>query len=218
MYFYYICLETNTTEMRVITISHQKGGVGKTTLTLNLALYFAGAGLRVAVVDTDSQSSLTDIRELVEGVDFLPVEALKNGKIAEYEVVFVDTPPYLQNNLVSLFEMSDFVLIPSTAGYLDALAARATVELIEQAQTKNPDLKAGIVLNNVPAQSRNAVLGEVKDLLAKLSVPLLTTIIHTRNAFKRSIFTNGVDHNAEGRDEKAVAEIQNLAEEISNLF
>jgi chromosome partitioning protein len=204
--------------MKVITVSHQKGGVGKTTLTLNLALYFAGAGLRVAVVDTDSQSSLTDIRELVEGVDFLPVEALKNGKIASYEVVFVDTPPYLQNNLVSLFEMSDFVLVPSTAGYLDALAARATVELVEQAKAKNPDLKAGIVLNNVPAQSRNAVLGEVKDLLAKLSVPLMTTIVHTRNAFKRSIFTNGVDHTSEGRDEKAVSEIQNLAEEISNLF
>lgn len=202
--------------MKVIAVSHQKGGVGKTTLTLNLALYFAGTGLKVAVVDTDSQGSLNDVREIVEGVDFLPSEALKNGGIDGYEMVFVDTPPYLQSGLVSLFEMSDFVLIPSTAGYLDAMAAKSTVALIEKAQVKNTDLKAGIVLNNVPAQNRNAVLSEVKELLSGLSVPLMTSIVHQRNAFKRSIFTSGIDHQGEGRDEKAVAEIDQLATEIAD--
>jgi chromosome partitioning protein len=204
--------------MKIITVSHQKGGVGKTTLTLNLALYFAGTGLKVGVVDTDSQGSLNDVREIVEGIDFLSADALQNGQLAGYEMIFVDTPPYLQSGLVSLFEISDFVLIPSMAGYLDAMAAKSTVALIEQAQAKKTDLKAGIVLNNVPAQSRNAVLAEVKELLSGMSVPLLTTIVHQRNAFKRSIFTSGIDHQQEGRDEKAVSEIDQLATEIVDLL
>ena len=59
--------------MKIIAVSHQKGGVGKTSLTVNLALCYA-YDLKVGVIDTDLQGSLQGISKLIKGVDVLPFE------------------------------------------------------------------------------------------------------------------------------------------------
>ena len=196
--------------MRIITIAHQKGGVGKTTLTLNLAYCFKES-MRVAILDSDPQGSIAGLGELgeVKGIDFVSFEDFTKGTITGYDILMIDTPPYLSNRLPDFFAVSDFVLIPTKAGILDAMAIRATIALLQQAQTKRPTLKAGIVLNMI--RSNTSITEEIKSILVKYDMPVLKTMISERVSYARSPITGGVFTTD---DVKAQEEIINLATEI----
>ncbi|UHG94957.1 ParA family protein [Spirosoma oryzicola] len=196
--------------MKTITVAHQKGGVGKTTLALNLAYCFADSAT-VAVTDTDLQGSINSLGKLVTGIDLVSPEAVLAKSLTDYDLLVIDTPPYLTNRLQELFELSDYVLVPVKPGVLDAMAVRATIALLNESMKKRPGLKAGIVLNMV--MPRTSLTTEVKEVLQEYDLPLLGTMIHQRVSFARSPLTAGV---FESDDEKAKDEIQSLATDILN--
>ncbi|UOE48685.1 ParA family protein [Mucilaginibacter sp. SMC90] len=197
---------------KIITLAHQKGGVGKSTLALNLALCFQDQ-LRVALIDSDLQGSIYHLKE-----DFPDMEILSPDKISElpdlnYDLIIVDTPPYLSNRLNELFIHSDFVLIPTKAGFFDVMAVKSTLTLVKFAQARNRNLKAGIVLNMI--KPRSGITGEVVDLLSSLGTPLLKSRVFDRVSLARSSMTSGILKSA---DQKAIEEVTFLAEEIINLL
>ena len=195
--------------MKIITIAHQKGGVGKTTLALNLG-YCLQNSVKVAILDSDPQGSISGLGELVglKGIDLLPIDEIANaGK--NYDVAIIDTPPYLSNKLPEFFQLSDFVLVPTKAGVLDVMAIKATIALLKQAQTKRPNLKAAIVLNMI--QHRTSLTDDIKQLLEQYEMPILDTMISQRVSYARSPITGGV---FETEDDKAQQEIFNLTKEI----
>lgn len=194
--------------MKVITVAHQKGGVGKTTLALNLSFLFKDT-LKVGILDTDLQGSVVGLGDLLEGVALVPREALETGEVPELDILIIDTPPYLTDQLSTLFEISDFVLVPTKVSYLDVMAIKATIALIAEAQKKNSDMKAGIVLNMV--KYRTSVNADIKGILDSYSIPTLKTKVMERVSYIRSVVANGVG-NIE--DEKAREEMMALAEEI----
>lgn len=193
--------------MKIITIAHQKGGVGKTTLALNLA-YCLSEDLRVGITDTDLQGSISDIKQFLAGIDLVPLDKIQKREDLPYDVIIIDTPPYLTDKLQEIFLLSDFVLIPTKAGYLDALAVKATVALFEEARKKKPALKAGVVLNMLTRTNLNE---EVKEILDEYTLPVLSTRINQRVSYARSPITSGV---FASDDEKAKKEIIDLAGEI----
>ncbi|MCK8496030.1 ParA family protein [Spirosoma sp. RP8] len=194
--------------MKVITIAHQKGGVGKTTLSINLAFAFADSA-KVAIVDADLQGSVSDLNEYLTGLDVVPLDSLLKGNLTGYDLVIVDTPPYLSNRLSELFALSDFVLVPTKAGILDAMAIRATIALLRQSMDLKPALKAGIVLNMV--LPRTSITEEVKEILSGYRIPVLSSAISQRVSYTRSPVTQGVF----GLDDsRAKEEIISLAGEI----
>lgn len=193
---------------KIITLAHQKGGVGKSTLALNLTLAFKDQ-LRVALIDADLQGSIYHIRQDFPEVNILSPDLLRDLRSLEYDLIIVDTPPYLSNRLGELFDRSDFVLIPTKAGFFDVMAIRATLALVRLAQSRNKALKAGIVLNMI--KPRSGITQEVRELLITLGAPLLDSKIYDRVSFARSSMTAGV---LQGPDQKAIAEITGLAEEI----
>lgn len=194
--------------MLIISIVHQKGGVGKTTLALNIA-YCLSENLKVALTDTDLQGSLSGLSDFINGVDLVPLSAVKNQTLEGYDVVLIDTPPYLSNELETIFSISDFVLIPTKAGYLDALAIRATISLFHKSQATRPHLKGGIVLNMLVHGT--SLTEEVKELLNEYDMPLFDSSISQRVSYARSPMTGGVFR---GEDEKAKKEILNLTNEL----
>ena len=196
--------------MKIITVAHQKGGVGKTTLALNLAFSFADSA-RVAVTDTDLQGSINSLGQLLTGIDLVAPDDVLAGTVTGYDLLVIDTPPYLTNRLPDLFALSDFVLVPTKPGILDTMAVRATVAMLQESIKKKPNLKAGIVLNMV--MPRTSLTNEVRDVLAEFAIPVLPTMIHQRVSYARSPLTNGV---FESDDEKAKDEIQALATDILN--
>lgn len=198
--------------MKIIAVSHQKGGVGKTSLTVNLALCYA-YDLKVAVIDTDLQGSLQGISKLLKGIDILPFEQyqsnIKKLKNLDYDLLLIDTPPYLTDRLIDIFTISDYVLVPSKVSYVDIMAVRATIAMIKDARKKNPNIKAGLVLNMTKAGT--TINQEIKELVEDLDIEQLATTVGDRVSFTRSLIVNGI---FETEDEKAKEEITNLAYEI----
>lgn len=199
--------------MKIITVAHQKGGVGKTTLVLNLAACFA-QGLSVGVLDTDLQGSLSGIKDELGVITFVPF----NGQVKDlteqpFDILIIDTPPYLSDQLSDLFAISDFVLVPSKVGFFDVMAIKATIELLKQAEQKRPLLKYGVVLNMV--KPRTGLNKSVQKILSDYGANLLTTTVSDRVSFTRSAITTGV---FSGQDEKAKKQVTALADEILTIL
>lgn len=195
---------------KIITIAHQKGGVGKSTLAINLALCFQDQ-LSVAIVDIDPQGSILHIKDDFPQLSIIGENRLQNIRQLDFDLIIVDTPPYLSNRLPELFENSDFIIVPTKAGFFDVMAIRSTLSLIKAAQEKVPTLKAAIILNMV--KPRVGITKDVIDLLTTMDTPIMETMIHDRVSIASSVITSGIIF---GKDQKAKEEITSLAEEIVN--
>lgn len=199
--------------MKVITLAHQKGGVGKSTIALNLATSFA-VKLKVALVDTDAQGSISSIgNRLKGGVDLVKIDDFDAVRKLNYDIVIIDTPPYLSSRYLEIFNISDFVLIPTKAGFFDVLAIRSTVRIVNEAMETNRRLKSGIVINMI--KPRSGVTREVGSLLKKLDIKVLETMIFDRVSYARSPITGGV---VTGMDEKAKSEMASLIGEMVEVM
>ncbi|MCQ6958271.1 ParA family protein [Mucilaginibacter aquariorum] len=197
---------------KIITLAHQKGGVGKSTLALNLALCFKDQ-LRVALIDSDLQGSIYHLKEDFPDLDILAPEKIGELPNLDYDLIIVDTPPYLSNRLNELFGYSDYVLVPTKAGFFDVMAIKSTLALIKFAQAQNQNLKAGIVLNML--KPRSGITSEVVELIQTLGTPLLKTRVFDRVSLARSSMTSGI---LKSTDQKAIEEVTFLAEEIVGLI
>jgi len=196
---------------KILTIASQKGGVGKSTLAVNLACSVSKYS-RTAIIDTDPQGTVAQLAKMYEGIDVLPYS--NNINKLDYDVVFIDTPPYLFDHLEEILHISDVVIIPTKAGIADFLAIGNTIKQVEEAKKKNPKLKAVIVLNLV--KKGTSLTSEVIRELTKHNVPILKTQITDRVNFTRSIALKSGIYGI--RDHKAEQEIDNLSKEIVLLL
>ncbi len=130
---------------KIIKVAHQKGGVGKSTMALNLALCFQDQ-LRVALVDSDLQGSIYHVKDDFPELAILSSEQIGDIPNLNYDLIIVDTPPYLSNKLTELFNFSDFVLIPTKAGFFDIMTIRSTLALVKFSQAKNTRLDFPVTL------------------------------------------------------------------------
>lgn len=164
----------------VVTIAQQKGGSGKTTLAVNLAVEFLQRGQRVALLDTDPQGSLgrwfMARREArgVEGLEFstasawgVSYECEKLRKIND--LVIVDTPPKVDADLRPALREADLVLIPVAASHVDLWATDGVLDLIAR-----EGRAAMVVLNRWKAGTRLAEeVAQAAEDKAKLAVARL---------------------------------------------
>lgn len=195
---------------KIITISHQKGGVGKSTLALNLAYKF-GQEVRTALTDTDPQGSTMQLKNIVEGIDIIEYTKISELKKSPYDVVFIDTPPYLMAEIFPIFLESDFVLVPTKAGVPDIIAIRATIELVKAAQSKS-NLKSAIVLNMV--KPRVSITQQAIDELTQYQIPIIGEI-KDRTVYSNTFLTGGVFSST---DILAKEEIDSLSTAILNFL
>ena len=146
----------------VITIAQQKGGAGKTTLAVNLAVEFLQRGQRVALLDTDPQGSLgrwfmaRRDRNRTEGLDFSTASAWGVSYECEKlrktnDLVIVDTPPKVDADLRPALREADLVLIPIASSHVDLWAVDGVLDLIGR-----EGRKAMIILNRWKAGTRLA--------------------------------------------------------------
>ena len=191
---------------KIILITHQKGGVGKSTLTYNLAVHLK-AKAKVCIVDMDVQGSLSDFK------DFSPVPILSPDKLPELknsdlDFVFIDTPPYLSNKLPELCSLANIIIIPTKAGVFDVLAIRSTIEIVKQSKGEK---KALIVFNMV--KPNTSLTEEIKSQLNEYNITVAQTMVSDLVVFSRSALHNGVEDN-----KKALSQIEALTNEILTVL
>jgi len=188
----------------IILITHQKGGVGKSTLVINLALNLA-SNAKVAIIDFDAQGSLIQLKSVIQKVDILvkPENIDLIGSL-QYDFIFIDTPPYLSNSLLDLIIMADLIIVPTKAGVLDLMAISNTIELINQTGGLK---KTKIVLNMVKPNTTLTL--DILIELNKLKASVAKTHISDLVSFTRSVIRGGL-----GKDAKAISQIDNLTREV----
>lgn len=190
---------------KIILITHQKGGVGKSTLTFNLATNIRDIA-KVCIVDFDYQGSLNNIRELSK-IPIFTEEKFNEILNLDYDFIFIDTPPYLSEKLPKLCDLADVIIIPSKAGFLDILAIRSTIQIVEETGNKN---KAIVVFNMV--KPNTSLTNEVTQQLDEYDVRISKTMISDLVAFTRSVLVNGVEDSI-----NAQKQIDSLTKEILTL-
>ena len=204
---------------KVITIAQQKGGTGKTTLSVHLALAFIKYhNLKVAIIDTDPQGSLgkwfmirTEKKISNDGLTFKTAslwgaqyesKTLKN----DHDIVIIDTPPKIESDARPSIEASDLVLIPIAASQVDFWATGAIVDIAKKANKK-------ILIQINRSNQRSKLITKTNDFIKSLALLSTKTIIGNRQIYASSM---GEGKTAVEKQKKgnAVEEIKNLSEQI----
>jgi chromosome partitioning protein len=205
--------------MQTVSLLARKGGTGKTTLAVHLAVLATESGRRVVLVDTDPQRSAgdwwrarkTDIPRLVECPAKRVPEVLSAAKRDGIDLVVVDTRPSVEADTAEIARLSNMVLIPTRPGILDLRAIAPTTEVVRAAQL--PRAATIIVLNGVPAArgfGENGLTAEARRALYAYRLPIADVSIGNRSAFAHALI-----------DGRAVTEFEpngKAAHELRKLF
>lgn len=174
--------------MQTVLVINSKGGCGKTTVTTNLASYYAAAGARVAIKDHDPQgSSLQWLKSRpahlprIHGANAAPQKAhllrsLQTWVPPETDVQIVDAPGGVKGLLMQeLIAKAQFVVIPVGPSSIDVHATADFLrDLLLLGWVRTRNIKVGVVANRV--RSSMPVYEPLERFLKSLSLPFLTRI------------------------------------------
>ncbi len=203
--------------MKTIAIISQKGGSGKTTTLLNLAVAAQQDGNTVLIVDLDMQASATDWHRA--RADKSPhvqpthpaglAELLKTAEEQGVDFVFIDTAAKTESDTAMAIEVADLVLITCRPSVMDLRAMRNSIRLCEVRK-----VTPHIVLTQI--ESQGTLQQEARDSLKQLGVDVLPGGLGRRAAFHHSIIDGlaAVEYEPKG---KAALEVRALYKKTSQL-
>ena len=196
--------------MNVIAFLSQKGGSGKTTLSVHTAVAAEASGERVCVIDADPQESATawaSAREaqtpIVATAQAGDLEAALGAAKGEgMSLVVVDSPPHAAPAASQIARRAELVLIPVRPSAFDLAAVPAAVELVRAAK-----VRGAFILSACPFRAPE--IGETRAALETHGLPIVPYEITDRRAFARAV-TSGSAVTEFESDGKAAEEIRAL--------
>ncbi|TSA22967.1 MAG: ParA family protein [Betaproteobacteria bacterium] len=177
----------------IITIVNQKGGAGKTTLTMLLAGALADTHAKVLVADVDPQNSAVfwasrathfpaTVRDFSQEPERLEKRLM--NRIGEYDFILIDCPPHASAPVThSALALSHLALVPLNPSPLDLHASLGIRAVIDEARTTNPRLQARLVLNQAQPQTR--MTRDLEVALTQFGIPLMKAQLHQRTAYRQ---------------------------------
>ena len=213
---------------KVITITNQKGGSGKTTVAVNLAGTLGRRGYEVLLADIDPQGSAAHyVSTAPEGQEMAVTIAglAKTGervhkyiqKFSEqYDYIVVDCPPVVDNKAArSALLISHLVIIPVQPAPLDFESTKATLELVENTQVQNRRLKARLLATACP---RTNIAEIMLEALGEAEVALMDSSLGYRTAYREAAGEGVTVHDMGYTAQAAADEVDALTDEVQNLL
>jgi len=208
---------------RVLAFLNQKGGVGKTTLSIHTATALAETN-RVLLIDADPQGSALDwsAQRQEDRPALFPVIGLPKATLhreistlgKDYDWVIIDGPPRVNELARSAIAASDIVLIPVQPSPFDVWAASDIIGIITECLVHKPELQSRFLINR---QFANTTLSaEVKEALASFDVPTMKCRITNRTEYAKSA-KNGLTAIETEPSGPAAREIISLVDELCTL-
>jgi chromosome partitioning protein len=202
----------------ILAMASLKGGTGKTTVGLNLAVTAEEAGIPTVIVDVDPQQASAkwgDLRGLtgrgpcvISAMAARIPQALESASQLGAKLIVIDTAAHAEGILVSSIDSADLILIPCRPTIVDLQHLAATVQLVNL-RKKN----AAVVLNAV--QPRTTDRAQAEGALADMGVTIVPVSVSNLVAYARAI-TAGQGVTEFEPEGKAAAEMRALLGEITD--
>lgn len=201
----------NDVRMKRLVLLSQKGGSGKTTLAVHLAVAAENQGEEVVIIDTDPQASATAWAELRN----LPTPDVATVTASEIEKVLsvskevgktfavIDTAPHAAPGATQAAMMGDLIVIPCRPTAFDLAAIKAAVDIVKAANARGV-----FVLNSCPPRAPE--IKESQEALLSYGLPVAPVTLGERRSYARAI--------ARGRSVTEFDETGKAAEEINKLW
>jgi chromosome partitioning protein len=199
-------------DMKIVAVEAGKGGSGKTTTTLNLAVAAGMAGKTVVVIDLDPQASAAEWKDtrpaetpVVVSVPStrLP-QALQAARDGGADLVLIDTAPHSEGAALAAAKAADLILIPTRPGILDLRAIGTTADV-----TKIAGRPVFVVLNAMPPGATRLV-EDARAAVAVHGLDVAPVVIEQRAALSHSLTA--------GQTAQEYEPTGKAAEEIGRLY
>ena len=198
--------------MKIIAVVSQKGGAGKTTLALHIAVAAERAGFSTAILDMDPQGTAERWSEWRKEEPPAVVAAkattlnrrLEQAKAAQGDLVVIDTPPLAQTEAREAARIADLILIPCRPSAFDLDAIRITADLA------NDIRKPAFVVVNAGPPHGTSIYRDVAETVERFGLGVAPTRLAERAAFRHAV-----------REGKSVQEFEpdsKAAEEVALLW
>ena len=206
--------------MPVIAVVGNKGGTGKTTLSVNLAAGLAKTA-GIAILDADPQGSALQWRAIAEETGRLPVFAIRPQistqaaeLLQEYTYIVIDCPPSVHApQTTAVLEISNMALIPVQPSPMDLWASVHIEEVIVRARAANPALCAMLVINQL--ETRTTLSRLVREALGEIALPVADATLRRRAIYRNSALEGRSVFDMGRRGTDAAAEINRLISEVT---
>jgi chromosome partitioning protein len=214
---------------QVVLIGGEKGGVGKSTITTNIAVEASRRATQVIIIDTDPQhTSLNWAERRNESIDANHIIGtkiscvFKDGNIKDivqdfvikYDLVIIDASGRDSKSLRTGLTVADKILCPIRASQADLETLPHICQLIDAARDFNEHLVAKVIISCASTNPSINEVGKAQGLLAEFAeyLDLLKTIIMERKVYRDALLQGaGV---VELNNQKASSEITNLVNEL----
>ena len=213
---------------KIIVIANQKGGAGKTTVSMQLAGTI-GKSKKVLVVDADPQGTATRWASTADDNKPFPAAVIGlsvAGKmlhreikkfIPDYDFIIVDCPPAADSPIAqSALLVADLAIVPIIPSPLDLWASVGIRQIIEDVAEINDTLKSRLLINQ--CQTNINLTKEVVDILPQFGTKTLKNRLHQRTTYRQSALVGGTVHDLGYRAKPAIKEINSLTREVLKLL
>ena len=198
-----------------IALTNSKGGVGKSTLAVHLAVWWQEQGARVALVDADAQgSSSVWLHEASPEIAIhrlqTPDEILERvPKLqTQFEHLIIDGPGGLSEVTRAILLVADFALLPCGPSALDLRSVHKAIQVVKQAQTIRQGPPQAVLVPN-KLQIKYRLSRQLLETLASLEV-LTASGLRLRQAYADAVSQGSVVWRLGPGNEPAAFEIREL--------
>ena len=213
-------------EGKIISIAHQKGGVGKSTIAFNLAVELSKK-YKVSVIDLDFQKSLTIFNEHRKESSLPPLNIFSFGNQKDFvnflkrnkdDIVLIDLGGFDSDlNRIAMIA-SDMMITPVSNSMIEIYGLENFKQILIDLKEVEPEMKSFVLLNNINPRASKAII-ELQEYIQSNPnyFKLLKTIIRRRNDFVKG-FESGKSVVEIDSKSKASKEIKSLIKDIEKIL